>query len=145
MLNYRGCKGDVINLVPQYMIDISYKTVKPSLLEKLQIIQIGNDLIFQVIFMFSDWFLIKQIIVFPLFYAAGENKFSKTSAWSFEWGRGAWAKMPRFNASSRNVNTISFFFFTWWNIQVKENSASILERNKALRRLKKYERVYPWG
>ena len=28
---------------------------------------------------------------------------------------------------------------------VKENSASILERDKTLGRLYKYERMYPWG
>ena len=36
------------------MIDIIYKTVKPSQLKKLQIKQNKNNLIFQVIFMFSD-------------------------------------------------------------------------------------------
>ena len=36
-----------------------------------------------------------------------------------------------------------YFSQTWWNIQVRENSASILERDKALRSLKKYERMYP--
>ena len=44
-----GCKGEMINL-----IDIIYKTVKPTHLEKLQIIQNVNNLIFQVIFTFSD-------------------------------------------------------------------------------------------
>ena len=33
----------------------------------------------------------------------------------------------------------------WWNIQARENSTTILERDKALRNLKKYERMYPWG
>ena len=28
---------------------------------------------------------------------------------------------------------------------VRENSRSILERNKILRSFKKYERMYPWG
>ena len=37
--NYHGCRGDVINLIPHYLIDIIYKTVKLSHLEKLQIIQ----------------------------------------------------------------------------------------------------------
>ena len=36
------------------MIDIIYETVKPSHLKKLQIIQNMNNLMFQVIFIFSD-------------------------------------------------------------------------------------------
>ena len=36
------------------MIDIIHKAVKPSHLEKLQIIQNITDLMFQVIFIFSD-------------------------------------------------------------------------------------------
>ena len=36
------------------MLDIIYKTVKPSHLEKLQIKQNMNNLMFQVIFIFSD-------------------------------------------------------------------------------------------
>ena len=27
--NYYRCKGEAINLIPHYMIDIIYKTVKP--------------------------------------------------------------------------------------------------------------------
>ena len=52
--NYHGCKEEVINLIPHYLIDIIHKTVKPSHLEKLQIIQNINKLMFQVIFIFSD-------------------------------------------------------------------------------------------
>ena len=37
--NYHGCKEEAINSTPQYLIDIIYKLVKPSHLEKLQIIQ----------------------------------------------------------------------------------------------------------
>ena len=37
--NYHGSKEETINLIPQYLIDIIYKLVKPSHLEKLQIIQ----------------------------------------------------------------------------------------------------------
>ena len=29
VLNSHGCKGETINLIPHYMIDIIYKTVKP--------------------------------------------------------------------------------------------------------------------
>ena len=37
--NYYGCKGEAIKLIPYYMIDIIYKTVKLSHLKKLKIIQ----------------------------------------------------------------------------------------------------------
>ena len=36
------------------MIDIIYKTVKPLLMKKLQIIQNVNNLMFQVTFIFSN-------------------------------------------------------------------------------------------
>ena len=52
--NDHGCKGETIKLIPYYMIDAIYKTVKPSQLRKLQIIQNINNLMFQVIFIFSD-------------------------------------------------------------------------------------------
>ena len=45
------------------MIDIIYKIIMPKHLKKLQIKQNIKNLIFQVIFVFSDWILIKQIIV----------------------------------------------------------------------------------
>ena len=28
--NYHGCKGEAVNLIPHYLIDIFHKTVKPS-------------------------------------------------------------------------------------------------------------------
>ena len=43
-----------MNVIPHYLIDIIYKTVKRSQLEKLQIIQNVNKLMFQVIFIFFD-------------------------------------------------------------------------------------------
>ena len=52
--NYHGCKEEVINLIPHYLINIIYKTVRPSHLEKLKIIQNVNKLMFQVIIIFSD-------------------------------------------------------------------------------------------
>ena len=48
--NYHGCKGEEIQLIPYYMTDIIYKTVKPSHLKKLQVIQTIKNLMFQVIF-----------------------------------------------------------------------------------------------
>ena len=48
-----------INLIPYCLIDDIHKTVKTLHLEKLQIIQNINKLMFQVIFIFSDRILIK--------------------------------------------------------------------------------------
>ena len=44
--NYHGCKEDAIYLIPQYLKDIIHKLVKPSHLEKLQIMQNINKLMF---------------------------------------------------------------------------------------------------
>ena len=63
-------------------------------------------------------------------------------------GKRGISKVHRFNAFSRNSKTIEKlknFSHRWWNIQVKENSTSILERDTTLRSLKKYERMYHWG
>ena len=57
--NYHGCEGEAIKL----MADIIYKTLKPSHLKIYQIIQNIKDQMFQVIFKFSEWIYIKQIIV----------------------------------------------------------------------------------
>ena len=133
MSNYHGCKGEAINLIPHYLIDIIHKTVKPSHLEKLQIIQNINKLMFQVIFIFSDWILIKQIIVSStrLFLTLGGNRFfSKNCTWSSECRTGQSVKMHRFNAFS-NMNTIYWKLFpTHSGMYKSENSTSILERVK---------------
>ena len=75
--NYQGCKEETINLIPQYLKDIIHKLVKPSHLEKLQIIQNINKLMFQVIFTFSDRTLIKQQFPPPLLSWWKETDFQK--------------------------------------------------------------------
>ena len=45
------------------MIDIIYKALRLSHFQKLQMMQNIKNVMFQVIFIFSDWILIKQIIV----------------------------------------------------------------------------------
>ena len=77
MSNYHGCKGEAMNLILNYLIDIIYKTVKPSHLKKLQIVQNINELMFQAILIFSDWILIKQIIVSSTLFVLGETDFQK--------------------------------------------------------------------
>ena len=112
-------EGEAIKLIPYYMIGNIYKTVKLSHLKKLQIIQNVKNLMFQIIFIFSDWILIKQIIVFSNPFCCwgkqifesmlpgGMSNFLLPRAWrqelrpggggggcDFEWG-GALVKMPR--------------------------------------------------
>ena len=77
MSNYHGCKGEAMNLILNYLIDIIYKTVKPSHLKQLQIVQNINELMFQAILIFSDWILIKQIIVSFTLFVLGETDFQK--------------------------------------------------------------------
>ena len=77
MSNYHGCKREAVNLIPHYLIDIIHKTVKSSQLEKLQIIQNIIKLMFQVIFTFCDWILIKQIIVSSTSFVLGETDSQK--------------------------------------------------------------------
>ena len=77
MSNYHGCKGEAMNLILNYLIDIIYKTVKPSHLKKLQIVQNINELMFQAILIFSDWILIKKIIVSSTLVVLGKTDFQK--------------------------------------------------------------------
>ena len=61
MSNYHGCKEEVINLAPHYLIDIIYKIVAKAItFRKIALIPNGNKLMFQVIFIFSDWIFIEE-------------------------------------------------------------------------------------
>ena len=75
--NYHGCKEEAINLMPQYLEDIIHKLVKPSHLEKLQMMQNRNKLMFYVIFTFSDRLLIKQHSFFHPFCFGGREQIFK--------------------------------------------------------------------
>ena len=147
MSNCHCCKEKVINLIPHYLIDFIHKTVKPPHLQNLQITQNIAKLMFQVIFVFPNWILIKQITVSYTPFVLGETRRKEFfSTWSFELRTGAWVKMPRFNAFSRNVNTINWKFFpTHGGIYKSEKIPQEFWRDKTLRSLKKYERMYPWG
>ena len=62
--NYHGCKEEVRNLVPHYLIDITYKIVAEAITFRIiAIVPNGNKLFFQIIFIFSDWILIEQIMI----------------------------------------------------------------------------------
>ena len=93
-------------------------------MKNLQIMQNIKNLMFQVIFIFSDRILIKKIIVsctpfcwwgkqiLKRMLPGGMRNFLLPKVWcqelgaSFEWG-GAWVKMLRINAFSKNVNSIN--------------------------------------
>ena len=96
--------------------------------EKLQVIQNVKNVMFQVMFIFSDWTLMKKIIVsFTHLNCWGKQIFGRmrpegmsnlllpTTWWqqlgvSFEWGS-AWVKMPRINSFLRNMNSINLNIF----------------------------------
>ena len=111
MSSYHGCKEEAINLISHYLIDIIHKTVKPSHLEKIQIIQNINKVMFQVIFIFSDWILIKQIIVSSTLCLGG-NRFPKNSTWSFEWGTGVPTRIVLMNHIV-HLNTANRIIRNW--------------------------------
>ena len=91
MSNYHGCKEEVITLIPHYLIDTIYKIVAKAIpFRKIAIISNGNKLIFQGIFIFSDWVLIEQIIAsyHPFSSVLGETDFQKIyqEFWVVDWG-----------------------------------------------------------
>ena len=133
------------------MIDIIYKTVKPSQSKKLQVIQNIKNLMFQVIF--SDWILIKLIIVFSTpFYCWGKQIFERMlpggmsnfllpGASCQELGSNFWVgRGMRKNAMNQcifyecELHKFEKFSHTWWNINVWEKiqQAFWIERDKAL-------------
>ena len=75
-----------------YVIDIIYETVKLTRLKKEQIIQKTNNLIFQVIFVFFDWSLIKQIIVFSTPFCRWGKEIFKKLCLQFLIGNGDMSK-----------------------------------------------------
>ena len=135
--------------MPYYVIDIMYKTVMPSHLTRLQIIQNIKNLMFQVMLIFSDWISVSKSSLPPPLSAVGGNRFSKECCleeWvisfclgpddknlvvSFEWGR-TWVKIPWINAFSNNMNSINLKIFPTHGGSLRENSTSILEKDKAL-------------
>ena len=127
------------------MIDIIYKTVTPSHLEKLQIIQNVNK--FNVSshrhFFWLKFDRANHIIAWSPPVASWGNRFSKNSTWSFEWGTGIFVKMHRFNAFSWNMNTINWNIFpTHVEIYKSEEIQQAFFRDKTLGSFKKYERMY---
>ena len=145
--NYYGCRrGNKINTL---LCDRCYLSNSESFtFEKLQIMQNINSSMFKVIFIFSDWILIKQIVVVsstPFCYwgnislkncCLGEwvisfclERDDKNLGASFESG-GARVKMSRFDAFCRNVSPLVWKFFPHMveYTSLRENSISILDR-----------------
>ena len=107
------------------MIDIICKTVKPSHLKKSKIIQKikiarGNFDIFWLNFNKAN-----HSRLCP--FCPGGHRFSKNSTWSFDCGTRTSVIIHRFNSFCEH-HKLKNFCHTWWNIQDRENSTSILER-----------------
>ena len=105
---------------------------------------------FQAIFIFFDWISIKQIIVSPTPFVLAGTYFLKLLPGILSGRLGAWAKMHRFSTFSGNVNTINWkdfprHFGIYKSEKIQQAICSGAERDKTLNKLKKYERMYPWG
>ena len=77
--NYHGCKEEVINLIPHYLIDIIYKIVAKAIpFRKIAFVPNRNKLMLQIIFILSDWIFMEQIIASSTpSVLAGERDFQK--------------------------------------------------------------------
>ena len=134
------------------MMDMIYKTGKLSHLKKLQIIQNIKNLIFKVIFIFSDWILIKQILVsftpfccwgkqiFERMLPGGMSNFLLPRVWWQELGGEFWVGRGMNKNSSNQciflgceLHKFEKFSHKWWNIKVWEKSQQAFwrERDKA--------------
>ena len=126
--NYHGCKGEAIKLIPYYMIGIIYKTIKPSHLTKMQMIQIQKTLCSKSSSYFLTEFWWSKSWFHSPFSAVGGNRLSKECclggisnfllprAWWQEhggefWVGRTWVKIHRINAFSRNVTPINLNIF----------------------------------
>ena len=114
----------MILYIDYIIIDIIYKTLKPSHLKKMLVIQNIKNLMLQVTFKFSDWILIKQIIasstpfccwgkqIFERMLPGGVYSFILPRVWLQELGGEFW--VGRYFiciAFSRNINFINLKFF----------------------------------
>ena len=127
------------------MIDIIYKAVKPSHLKNCK--SDIKNLMFQVIFIFSDWILIKQIIgsstpfcclgkqVFERMLPGGINNFLLHRTWWQQLGCEFWVgrgtsknSLNQCIFSECEVHKFETFSHTWWNIKVWEKIQQALWR-----------------
>ena len=140
--NCHCCKEEAINLFDRYYSQ-NYKAItfrKITNHTKYKLTDVPSHL--HIFWLNFD----KENHSFLHPFRLGGNRFSKNSTWSFEWGTGAWVKMHRFNAFSRNVNNINWKIFpingeTYKSVKIQQ----AFWRDKTLMSLKKYERMYPWG
>ena len=89
MSNYHGGKGEAINLIPHYLIDIIHKTVMPSHFQKIINHAKYKQINVPSHFHFLWLNFVKANHSFFQSFRLGVNRFSKNSSWSFEWGTGA--------------------------------------------------------
>ena len=104
MLNYHGCREEVINLISHYLIDIIYKIVAKAItFRKIVITPNRNKLMLQVIFIFCDLILSEQIIASFLSPLLSWEKqiFKKfyQEFWLVDWGMIQW-----FSKNVKNIN-----------------------------------------
>ena len=79
--NYHGCKEEVANELNTTLFGRHYlQNCKAITFRKIAIIPNGNKLMFQVIFIFSDWILIEQIIASSSPSVLGKTDFQKILA-----------------------------------------------------------------
>ena len=91
MSNYHRWREEVIYLIPHYLMDIIYKTVKRS-----QWIDVPSYLhIFWLNFDRANHS-----------FRLGANRFSKSSISSFKWGTVGWVKMHIFSVCSYFLNCL---------------------------------------
>ena len=76
------------NLIPHYLTDIISNNCKAITFWKIAIIPNGNKLMFQVIFIFSDWILIEQITASSHPFCLGGNKKFYQEFWAGGGDRG---------------------------------------------------------
>ena len=85
-----------------------FQNCKAITFRKIAIIPNGNKLMFQVIFIFSDWILIEQIIASSHPISLEGNKKFYQEFWVGDWDMSKKAWIQWF---SRNVNTINWKSF----------------------------------
>ena len=144
MSNYHGCKEEVPNKLNTTLFDRYYlQNCKAFTFRKItnHAKSKQTNVPSHLHIFWSNFDIVEQIIAFSTPSVLGETDFS---TWCFEWGSGAWVKMYRFNAFSRNVNTTTWKIFpTQVGIYKAEKIQQTFWRYKTLRSLKKYERMYP--
>ena len=125
--NYHGCKGEAVKLIPYYMIDIILQNCKATTFENianhtkhkkpnapsyLHIFWLNFDKVTHSFLhpsrLLGETEFSTECCVGVISFCLGRD--DENLGASFEWG-GAWVKMSRISAFSRNVNSINLKIF----------------------------------